>query len=258
MGCNNDTDGQATASATGGTGPYIYSWNTGGTAALETGLGAGVYSVTVTDQNGCTSISSATLTANALDNASYSYAAASYCADNSDPTPTITGLTGGAFSSVPAGLSINASTGVIDLSASTPNTYTIAYTTVGTCPNTSNVNVTINSVTASIIVDNNVSCNGGTDGQATVSASEGTAPYTYAWSNGATTATITGISIGTYNVTITDANGCTGSNSVTITEPLEVSSTIASKTDIVIFGENTGAATVSATGGSSPLHISME
>ena len=51
--CYNDTDGQATVSATGGTGPYIYSWNTGGTAALETGLGAGVYSVTVTDQNGC-------------------------------------------------------------------------------------------------------------------------------------------------------------------------------------------------------------
>ncbi|MFY7711274.1 hypothetical protein ACOSQB_11685, partial [Tenacibaculum sp. MEBiC07804] len=77
--------------------------------------------------------------------ASFSYGAASYCVNAADPSPTITGLTGGSFSST-AGLSINASTGQIDVSASTPNTYTVTYTTAGTCPNSSNVSVTINAL----------------------------------------------------------------------------------------------------------------
>ena len=52
-------------------------------------------------------------------------------------------------------------------------------------------------------------CNGDADGIATVNPSGGTAPYTYSWSNAATTASITGVIAGTYNTTITDANGCT-------------------------------------------------
>jgi hypothetical protein len=62
LSCNGNTDAQITASATGGTTPFTYSWNTGGTAALETGLGAGTYSVTITDQNGCTDSASTTVT----------------------------------------------------------------------------------------------------------------------------------------------------------------------------------------------------
>jgi hypothetical protein len=50
-----------TGSATGGTTSYTYSWNTGGTSALETGLGSGTYSVTITDQNGCTDSASGTI-----------------------------------------------------------------------------------------------------------------------------------------------------------------------------------------------------
>ncbi|SDT10164.1 SprB repeat-containing protein [Winogradskyella sediminis] len=72
---------------------------------------------------------------------------------------------------------------------------------------------------ASSVVDSNASCNGGSDGSATASATGGTAPYTYLWSNAATTASIVGVVAGTYNVTITDANGCTDTSSVTITEP---------------------------------------
>ncbi|NHN28208.1 hypothetical protein FIA58_021265, partial [Flavobacterium jejuense] len=64
----------------------------------------------------------------------------------SDPTPTISGLAGGTFASSPAGLSINASTGAIDVSASTPATYTVTYTTAGSCPNSSSVSVTVNAL----------------------------------------------------------------------------------------------------------------
>jgi hypothetical protein len=102
----------------------------------------GVYTVTYTTDGVCPNSSSVSVTVNALDDASFSYDAASYCADDTDPTPTVTGLAGGTFSSG-AGLTINASTGVIDVSTSTLGVYTVTYTTAGVCPNASNVSVTI-------------------------------------------------------------------------------------------------------------------
>ncbi|MBQ4803323.1 hypothetical protein J8L88_10730, partial [Aquimarina sp. MMG015] len=99
-------------------------------------------------EGGCVtpgSCGSVSVTVNNQDDASFSYSASAYCASDADPTPTITGLTGGTFSST-AGLSINTSTGQIDVSASSPNTYTVTYTTAGTCPNSSNASVTINAL----------------------------------------------------------------------------------------------------------------
>ena len=93
----------------------------------------------------------ATVSVTPLDDASFNYSAASYAVDDTDPTPTIIGLAGGTFSSTPGGLSLNASTGLIDVSASTINTYTVTYTTTGTCPNSSDVSVQI--------VDNNADLN---------------------------------------------------------------------------------------------------
>ncbi|WP_435262097.1 hypothetical protein [Tenacibaculum sp. nBUS_03] len=104
----------------------------------------GTYSITYTTAGACPNSASANLTINALDDASFSYGAAAYCSNASDPSPTITGLTGGSFSSTP-GLVI-ASNGTIDVSASTPNTYTVTYTTAGACPNSSTTSVTINAL----------------------------------------------------------------------------------------------------------------
>jgi len=67
--------------------------------------------------------------------AAFSYSKSSYHQDEADPTPTITGTTGGTFSATPSGLSINTSTGTIDLSASTIQPYTITYTVSGVSAN---------------------------------------------------------------------------------------------------------------------------
>ncbi len=83
------------------------------------------------------------LTITPLQNAAFTFGSATYCQTGVNPTPTITGVAGGVFSFVPAGLSINASTGTINLGASALNTYTITYTTPGPCANTSSVSVTI-------------------------------------------------------------------------------------------------------------------
>ena len=81
------------------------------------------------------------VTVTPLDDATFAYSSASYCADAADPTPTPT-LTGGTYSST-AGLVINPVDGEIDLDASTPGTYVITYTTAGTCSNSSTESVTI-------------------------------------------------------------------------------------------------------------------
>jgi len=88
---------------------------------------------------------------NVLTSAAFSYAKSSYHQDEADPTPTITGTPGGTFSATPSGLSINTSTGTIDLENSTIQSYTITYTVSGV-----SANQTL-AVTASPFIANNFS-----------------------------------------------------------------------------------------------------
>ena len=101
------------------------------------------FTATGTDSNGCTGAGTTQITVNAVDSAAFSYAASVYCANGTDPTPTITGTSGGAFAST-TGLVINSGTGAIDLDASTVGAYLITYTTTGVCPANQSVNLTIN------------------------------------------------------------------------------------------------------------------
>ena len=133
-----------TLTATAGLSSYL--WSSGETTQSITAT-AGSYTVTGTDANGCsTTSSSVTVTETPLDNAGFSYSASSYEPTDADPTPTITGLTGGTFSGT-TGLVINSATGEIDLSASTVATHTITYDTTSSgssvCPNTSTQTVEI-------------------------------------------------------------------------------------------------------------------
>src|SRR5205807_1811488 len=94
-------------------------------------------------------------------------------------------------------------------------------------------------------------CNGASTGSATASVTGGSIPYTYLWSDPAvqTTATATGLAAGTYTVTVTDANNCVKSGSVTITEPAALVVTL-SQVNELCNGASTGRATASVTGGS--------
>lgn len=133
-----------TLTATAGLSSYL--WSSGETTQSITAT-AGSYTVTGTDANGCSNTSSSvTVTETPLDNAAFAYSASSYEPTDADPTPTITGLTGGTFSGT-TGLVINSTTGEIDLSASTVATHTITYDTTSSgssvCPNTSTQTVEI-------------------------------------------------------------------------------------------------------------------
>ena len=126
------------------TGATTYLWSTGATTASITVDPTTNTTYTVTGFNGaCSASDSVDVTVNVQDSAAFSYAVSAYCANGTDPTPTITGTSGGAFTST-SGLVINSGTGEIDLDASTVGTYSITYTTTGVCPDNQSVNVTIN------------------------------------------------------------------------------------------------------------------
>lgn len=93
-------------------------------------------------------------------------------------------------------------------------------------------------------------CNGSANGSATVNATSGIAPFTYAWSNGATTSEVQNLEAGTYSVIITDAAGCTTTKNVIITEPQAIVITTGLITHVACYGNNTGTAQISANGGS--------
>ncbi|MGO4711010.1 SprB repeat-containing protein, partial [Chryseobacterium sp. 2TAF14] len=99
----------------------------------------------------------------------------------------------------------------------------------------------------------NISCNGGSNGSAGIVVTGGTAPYTYSWSpSGGTAATATGLSAGSYTVLVTDANGCTISRTVTITQPATAVSGTTVVTNIACNGASTGAINLTPSGGTAP------
>lgn len=103
-----------------------------------------------------------------------------------------------------------------------PGTHTVTMTDANSCQATATVLITEPSALATQVSSNAVSCYGDCDGDATATPSGGTQPYTYGWdttANSQVTATATALCPGTYTVVVTDANGCTTSNTVFVTEP---------------------------------------
>ncbi|MBP7496096.1 MAG: hypothetical protein KA792_00325 [Bacteroidales bacterium] len=254
--CYGGNNGSATVTVSGGTAPYTYLWSNNATTATINNLTAGTYVVTVTDFYNNTVVTSATISQPAAElSASLSSKTDVGCYGESTGSAAVTASGGTApytylWNIYPAQ---NTPT-VNNLSA---GNYTVTVTDFNNCTKT--VNVTINqpatSLASSIPNKVNVDCYGEATGSATVSASGGTSPYTYLWSNNATTATINNLVAGNYTVTITDKNGCTNIETVTINQPVsKLTAAISSKTDIFCYGDNTGSAKVTAYGGTAPYN----
>ncbi|MFN6039881.1 MAG: PKD-like domain-containing protein [Bacteroidota bacterium] len=126
--------------------------------------GAGTYTVNST-LNNCTGPNvTFSVTVITADNPNFNYSSGTYCASGTNPSAQITGTTGGTFSSSSAGLVIsNASTGLINLSGSTLGTYTVTYTTSGTCPTSSTFPVTVTAAPSANFSFSGPYCTSGTD-----------------------------------------------------------------------------------------------
>jgi gliding motility-associated-like protein len=247
--CFSGNDGSATVTAAGGVAPYTYNWSNGTTTASNNNLIAGTYTVTVTDDHGCTATASVTITEPTLLTATISASANVLCFSGNDGSATVTAAGG------VAPYTYNWSNGTATASNNNliAGTYTVTVTDDHGCTATTSVTITEPTLlTATISASTNVSCFGGNNGSATVTAAGGVAPYTYNWSNGATTASNNNLIAGTYSVTVTDDHGCTATTSVTITEPTLLTATISASANVLCFSGNDGSATVTAAGGVAP------
>jgi gliding motility-associated-like protein len=243
-GCSVST-GSATATASGGTGIYTYNWApTGGTNAVANNLGAGTYTVTITDANGCTTTANASVASAGGPVVSVQSATDVSCFGINDGSSAISASGNGPFTYAWApsgGNSANAG----NLSA---NTYTVTITDVNGCSSTQTVLITEPPQLAAAISSTPATC-GNNDGSATVIASGGTSGYSYSWNpSGGNAATEINLATGTYTVTITDANGCTISSSTTVTNSGGPTVSVQSFGNVTCFGSSDGSGTISASG----------
>ncbi|PIX32307.1 MAG: hypothetical protein COZ59_14695, partial [Bacteroidetes bacterium CG_4_8_14_3_um_filter_31_14] len=117
---------------------------------------------------------------------------------------------------------------------------------------TATATITQSAAVAPVITNTSVLCNGGTSGTATATVTGGTPNYSYNWApapgTGQGTANVGGLSAVTYNLTVTDANGCTGTSSTVISQPPALSVSI-NHTNVTCNGGNNGTATATVSGG---------
>jgi gliding motility-associated-like protein len=182
------------------------------TIGLVSGVSAGTATIsyTVTNTNGCVTITTKDVTVNALPTATINYDGSPYCATGTT-TATQSGQTGGTFSST-SGLSIDATTGTIDLSSSTPGAYIVTYSFGnGTCNTTTTASVTINALPTVEAITGTASVCAGSNTQlssATVGGVWSTSDNAIATVN--TIGLVSGVSAGTATIsyTVTNTNGC--------------------------------------------------
>ncbi|MBI4647163.1 MAG: gliding motility-associated C-terminal domain-containing protein [Bacteroidia bacterium] len=249
--CYNGNDGTATVTQNGGTPAYTYLWNTGESTDALQGVSVGTYIVTVTDANSCTATVNVTIAQPAALTATITTQINVSCDGGGDGSATATGGGGTApFSYVWNDPVPAQSTATV--TGLTAGTWTVTVTDANLCTSTVAITITEPGVLNAIITSTtNVSCNGGSDGGATALASGGTPLYTYLWNSGDTSASLSGLSAGTYIVTITDANNCTTTATANITQPSALTTTITG-TETLCIGASTGSATVTVTGGTQP------
>lgn len=256
--CYKFTDGSIDILAKGGTSPYQYDWNSGqfSTANIQN-LGAGTYQLSLRDMHNCPLDS--TIVLNAPDSLYASASLSVYnggwgvsCAESSDGNIDLSvfgGVAGytyswnnGAFSSQ-------------DLSNLAKGIYTLELRDLNNCLFRDSFLIEAPDSISSTVKTSayngawGVSCFGENDGYISAAITGGVANYTYNWSNLGNSDSIYNLSASSYNLTVTDANGCTHIiDSIEITEPKELSASISSE-DNTCYQSNDGRIEVYAGGG---------
>jgi gliding motility-associated-like protein len=228
----------------GGTAPYTYLWSNGAVTEDLIAVGAGTYSVTITDSKGCTGTNGATVSEPLPLFVTVAQFNDVLCNGDSSGTIDIT-VSGG--TPPYSFLWSNADT-TEDLSGLKAGSYTVTVTDANTCAKSLTQVINEPLVLSGVVSSTSIACSGGNNGTASVLVSGGVVPYSYLWSNGATTASITGLAGGTFTVTATDKNGCKYNGTVNINSPQPIV-LATSVTNILCNGASTGSIILTPSGG---------
>ncbi|PLX04776.1 MAG: hypothetical protein C0594_08850, partial [Marinilabiliales bacterium] len=248
--CNGLCDGDATVSAAGGDGSYTFTWSDAQVGATASNLCAGTVTVTVTDGNGCTASTSATINENNAVAASISSSTDVTCNGNANGSATVD-PTGGDGNYIyvwddPSNQTDQTASGL------SGGTYNVTVEDGNGCQATTSVTIIENPVVTAVASGTDAQCNAACDGTALVTPGGGDGTYEYDWDDTgfSTDVSISGLCAGTYNVTVTDGNGCFATSSYTVAEPAAMVLTPSSLA--ATCGNPDGTASVSVAGGTSP------
>lgn len=256
--CFGQCNGSATATATGGSPGYFYSWNTSPVTnnSVVTGVCPGNYVVTVTDSKGCTASQNisitqpsqlqANITGLQASCSSTCIGAATVTPTGGTPVYTYTWLPSGGSSSVASGLCIG--------------NYTAVVTDNNGCTASATVNVPQAIFLTLTTSGNTLTCNGSCNGAANVNVSGGQTPYTYTWTSGggpiSNSPNISGLCAGGYTITVTDNQGCQNADSIRFYDPPAIVITSSNVVNATCNGACNGQINVSAIGGTGSLNYS--
>ena len=245
--CGNTTSGNGQITVTGGTGPYKYLWSNGATTSSVQNLGPGTYAVTVTDARNCTKTTNGEIKLNS---------GIKFTAIKSDVN--CNGENNGRIDLTASGgngkLSYSWSTGdttkVINNLA--PGSYRVTVTDLNNCGKDTSFVIVQPAVLRTQMSGNAVVCGAPQTGAATCTVTGGTTPYTYQWSNNATTSAISQLNAGVYIVTVTDARECQVIDSFRVLDEGSLLCEIIVTRPVTVPGALDGEARVSVTGGTGP------
>jgi gliding motility-associated-like protein len=251
--CNSASGVISINGVTGGTAPYQYDFNNSGFSSTInfTGLAANSYPISVSDQNGCTFSTIATITSeNGPTDVEITTTSAT-CGNNNG-TITLGNVSGG---NAPFLYSVNnnaLSTNTVFTGLSSGQIPIVVIDSAGCTFSTSTNISSLNGPTELSTQVTNNNCNQ-SNGSVQVLVTSGTAPFVYNWSNGGTSAIISSLSGGVYSVDVTDANGCVASAFANVNDLPAPILTLVSSQNITCFGLNDGSASISVSGGTAPV-----
>ncbi|MBR4583064.1 MAG: gliding motility-associated C-terminal domain-containing protein, partial [Bacteroidales bacterium] len=213
---------------------FSYSWSNGQSTQTATGLCAGGYTVTITDGNSCTTTNSVTISEPPAITINFTNIQEPICdgVGYGSATANVSGGTPGYTYQ----WNINDNTTATNNECLVGNNI-VTVTDQNGCTASASINMpapgTLTSQTESVT---HVSCNGFCDGAIQISASGGTAPYSYNWSNGEHSTEIHGLCAGRYTITVIDAENCVSHQFANITEPSVLITTISETNPIMCHG----------------------
>ncbi|MBK8557907.1 MAG: choice-of-anchor L domain-containing protein [Lewinellaceae bacterium] len=249
--CNADNSGEVSASASGGNGNYSYLWSNGVSGSTVTGLPAGTITVTISDQLGCSTTAQTTLNEPTAISVTANSSTVS-CYNSSNGTISLNPQGG----TLPYVYLWNTGATTQNLSNLLPGNYTVTITDINNCKLTTQAIISAPPPISGTLTSSNLFCHGDNSGTITANIGGGTGTLTGVWTgpNGfsANGFNLSGLNGGTYNLLVTDVNGCTYTNTSILFEPSEMMLSLPLVSDTTCFSASDGQASVTASGGTAP------